>query len=90
VSRPPPPDLSDPVQFEAYRRELRGVARKTRLLGIVLMLAGAGLAYYTKFHDSKGLRLATILVIAAGFGILGFGMMRRRFHHYMRMAPPIE
>ena len=90
MTRPPPPDLSDPVQVEAYRRELRGVARKTRLLGIALALVGAGLAYYTKLHDSKGLRLATILIIAAGFGVLGFGMMRRRFYHAMRMARPAE
>ena len=88
MTRPPPPDLTDPVQVEAYRRELRGVARKTRLLGIALALVGAGLAYYTKTHDSKGMRLATILVIAAGFGVLGFGMMRRRFHHAIRMLPP--
>ena len=88
--RPPPPDLSDPAQFKAYRRELRGVARKTRMFGILLTLAGAGLAYYTKTHDSKGMRLATILVIAAGFGVLGFGMMRRSFHHHLRMARPAE
>ncbi|MBB5687026.1 hypothetical protein [Sphingobium boeckii] len=88
--RPPPPDLSDPVQRAAYSRELAGVARKTRLLGIAIALAGAGMAYYTKIHDTKPNRLATILIVATGFGVLGFGLMRRKFHHVIRMLPPPE
>ena len=85
--RPPPPDLADPVQRAAYHRELSAVARKTRLLGIAIALAGAGMAYYTKTHDTKANRLATILIIATGAGVLGFGLMRRKFHHVVRMLP---
>ncbi|NIJ38648.1 tetrahydromethanopterin S-methyltransferase subunit E [Sphingopyxis panaciterrae] len=33
-----PPDLSDRQQYVAYRRELRGVARWSRLAGFVLVL----------------------------------------------------
>ena len=38
------PNLKDPAERAAYRRELQGVARGVRYTGVSLAIAGAGLA----------------------------------------------
>lgn len=53
------PDLNDPVQRAAYRRELRDYGRPWRLLGMALLLAG----------------LAVVLVRGAGFDWLSAGLI---------------
>jgi hypothetical protein len=39
-----PPDLKDPAQLAAYRRELRGVGKPLRYTGIAFALLGVVLA----------------------------------------------
>lgn len=87
----PPPDLSDPIEQAAYRSELRGIARKTRLSGIALAFVGALLALASKRADDPSMwRLGAILAIAAGGGLMIFGMARRAMHHALRTTAPRE
>lgn len=84
-----PPDLSDPAERAAYRSELRGVARKTRLAGLVLAALGALLALASKRAEDPAMwRLGAILAIAAGGGLIIFGSARRAMHHQLRMNVP--
>ncbi|MGV3482018.1 MAG: hypothetical protein ACO1O3_18855 [Sphingobium sp.] len=85
----PPPDLSDPAERAAYRSELRGVARRTRLAGLVLAALGALLALASKRAEDPAMwRLGAILAIAAGGGLIIFGSARRAMHHQLRMNVP--
>jgi hypothetical protein len=87
----PPPDLSDPAEQAAYRNELRGIARKTRFSGIALASIGALLALASKRAEDPSMwRLGAILAIAAGGGLMIFGMARRAMHHALRTAVPRE
>ena len=82
----PPPDLVDAAERAAYRRELRGIARKTRLSGLMLAALGAMLALASKRVDDPAVwRLGAILAIAAGGGLIIFGSARRAIHHQLRM-----
>lgn len=85
----PPPDLSDPAERAAYRSELRGGARRTRLAGLVLAALGALLALASKRAEDPAMwRLGAILAIAAGGGLIIFGSARRAMHHQLRMNVP--
>ncbi|MBY8822718.1 hypothetical protein [Sphingomonas colocasiae] len=86
---PPLPDLSDPGQRADYRRELRGIARKTRYAGIALACVGALLALASKRAEDPAMwRLGAILALAAGGGLMIFGMARRAMYHALRTTPP--
>lgn len=86
-----PPNLSDPAERAAYRRELRGIARKTRFSGIMLASIGAVLALASKRVDDPSMwRLGAILAIAAGGGLMIFAMARRSLYHQLRMRNPDE
>lgn len=85
----PPPNLSDPAERAAYRRELRGVARRTRFSGIAFALIGLALLYASKGAvDPRLLRTLGIVAITAGFGLMIFATMRRTLYHELRMNPP--
>jgi hypothetical protein len=57
------------------------VARKTRWTGFLFGFLGLVLAYHSKTaHDPKMWRLAAILALAIGGGLLLFAMMRRSVH----------
>ncbi|GAA0321148.1 hypothetical protein GCM10009087_34260 [Sphingomonas oligophenolica] len=80
-----PPDLNDPAQRAAYRRELQGVARPIRYTGISFALLGVALALIRRqwFPD-----LPIVIPIAAlGFGMLNMvaGIVLRTRYHQARM-----
>ncbi len=80
-----PPDLKDPGERAAYRRELQGVARGVRLAGLWLAAGGAGLLAARRFGWFD-------VPIWAGFAVLGLGVMlmitgiaTRTRYHALRM-----
>ena len=83
-----PPDLTSPEGRAAYRRELNGIARRTRTLGVILALTGAGIGL-TRFYMEpwplwiRGLALALCL---SGIVLLIIGVVRRTRYHLRRIA----
>jgi hypothetical protein len=80
-----PPDLSDPVQSAAYRRELSGIGLHMRRWGIALSLVGALLV----LAHRKGLVAVPVWL---GVGVLGIGVLvliaaisTRAAYHRLRM-----
>jgi hypothetical protein len=49
----PPPNLKNPVERAAYRRELRGVARGVRWGGIGITLAGIAIALRAAYRARR-------------------------------------
>ena len=82
------PDLTDPVQRAAYKRELRAVAPVPRIAGFVLILLGAAGIFYTQIWAPwlRDLRTASWLLIAAGWIVWIFVIVTRTRHHRRRMA----
>ena len=81
----PPPDLNDPLQRRAYRRELMGVARAERYWGIFLAMIGIALVW---MHSAGWLTVPewlAIVVLGAGIVLMLLGMVRRTRHHQRRM-----
>ncbi|HVI99753.1 MAG TPA: hypothetical protein VM657_11890 [Sphingomonas sp.] len=81
----PAPDLNDPAQRRAYRRELLGVARAERYWGIFLAMIGVALLW---MRSAGWLTVPHWLPIAAlGLGIvlMLIGIARRTRHHQRRM-----
>lgn len=77
----PPPDLSDPAQRAAYRRELRNVARPLRYTGIAFAVIGVILALLRA--QSPQIMPAPIPIAAIVIGL--FNMLaaigaRTRYH----------
>jgi hypothetical protein len=67
---------------------LRGVGRKTRLAGSALAVAGAVFLVIGKDAANPApWRLAAIVTLTAGWGLLIFGMMRRRTQHLLANLP---
>jgi protein-S-isoprenylcysteine O-methyltransferase Ste14 len=83
------PDLSTPEGLDAYRAELRGVAKPVRLAAFALVIIGALVvvsAVWLNIPDA---------VISAGYITLGLGwvlmvlaVFQRTRHHRRRMAEP--
>jgi hypothetical protein len=76
-----PPNLGDPAERAAYRRELQGVARPIRYTGIMFVLLGVVLAIVRLIWWPD---LPEIVPLAA-LGLGGFNMvagivMRTRYH----------
>lgn len=64
------------------------IGRRTRLAGLALLAAGALVAWASKGQaDPRTLRLAAILLIAAGGGLMIFGAMRRTLDIRMKDLP---
>ena len=81
------PNLDDPAEREAYRRELRRLMRVPRTIGLLLVVIGTGLVLYARFARVGGM-LAPI-----GWGIVAFGWLNlfliiyyRTRYHKARMA----
>ena len=78
------PDLNDPVQRAAYRRELLGIARPIRYLGVALAVIGAVMividARFTPLP--KGLPW---VVVGAAFVLMFAAIAMRRRYHQRRM-----
>lgn len=81
------PNLDDPAERDAYRRELRRLMRVPRLLGLLLVGAGTGMIVAARVGGIDG-ALAPI-----GWGLVGFGWLNlflilyyRTRYHRARMA----
>lgn len=80
-----PPDLKDPAQLAAYRRELRGVAKPLRYTGIAFALLGVVLAVVQR---SWGPQMPTAIPMAAvSLGVLNMlaAVALRTRYHQQRM-----
>jgi hypothetical protein len=82
------PNLDDPAAREAYRRELRRLARVPRWIGFFLVALGAGGLIYaqTRGIAAGPLRPASWAAIAAGWLNLIAAMVYRARYHKARMA----
>jgi hypothetical protein len=81
------PNLDDPVERAAYRRELRRLMRVPRLLGFLFVLAGTAIIIYAQRAGIQG-PLKPI-----GFGVMGVGWLNllailyfQSRYHRARMA----
>jgi hypothetical protein len=80
------PNLKDPAERAAYQREVAGVARRLRLWGLFVALAGAVLVVLAR-------RALVPVPLWAAAIVLGFGMLlmitaiaTRSRYHRLRMA----
>jgi len=81
----PPPNLSDPAEFAAYRRELRDVVRGVRYGGIGLALIGAGVAGLRAWVWPAIPALAPLMVIALALMLMITAIAFRTAYHARRM-----
>ena len=82
------PNLDDQAAREAYRRELRHLARVPRWLGFVLVALGAGGLIYAQTRGivAGPLRPIAWAAIAIGWLNLIAAMIYRTRYHKARMA----
>lgn len=81
-----PPDLTDPGARAAYRSELRGVYRGWRILGLAIVVVGAGRILWL----GEGFDSLTVALLAIGWAILIAVMVARTRYHRRRMVAPKE
>ncbi|QNA84813.1 hypothetical protein G4G27_13015 [Sphingomonas sp. So64.6b] len=76
-----PPDLSTPAARAAYRKELRGIARPIRLMGVILAIIGAGLAVYRHlWMPTLPTILPLVFVVLGALHMLAGIVVRTRYH----------
>jgi hypothetical protein len=82
------PNLEDPADREAYRRELRRLARAPRWIGFVLVALGAGGLIYAQTRGvvAGPLRPIAWAAVAVGWLNLTAAMIYRTRYHKARMA----
>jgi uncharacterized RDD family membrane protein YckC len=80
----PAPNLADPQERRAYRRELMDVARGVRRTGVALVVLGAALILVNAFWRPVP-NLVIWPVIAVAFALMGYGIALRMRHHKRRM-----
>ena len=76
------PDLTDPAQRAAYRRELKAYARPWRMLGLALLLAAVVVALVR----GQGFDPLSLALMIAGWAVLVPVIIARGRHHRRRMA----
>lgn len=81
----PPPNLKNPVELAAYRRELRGVARGVRWGGIGITLAGTAIAALRAWTLPAISVLIPIVVISWGMLLMLTAIALRAAYHARRM-----
>jgi hypothetical protein len=75
------PDLSDPAQRAAYRRELQGVARPLRYTGVAFALLGVVLAIIRSKWAPEMPYVIPLAALALGaLNMLGAIAIRTRYH----------
>ncbi|MGY4397782.1 hypothetical protein ACVWZA_002979 [Sphingomonas sp. UYAg733] len=76
-----PPELSTSAARAAYRKELRGIARPIRLMGVILAIIGAALALYRHlWMPSLPGILPLVFVILGALHLLAGIVVRMRYH----------
>jgi hypothetical protein len=81
----PPPNLKDPVELAAYRRELRGVASGVRWGGIGITLIGAMVAALRAWAWPGIPVLIPVVVVAWGMLLMLTAIALRTAYHTRRM-----
>jgi hypothetical protein len=86
------PDLADPEQRAAYRRELIRYARGWRWFGLAIVTVGVAAWLWALYAEPEieALRTAGWMLVAFGWAILIGVIVARTRHHKARMAegPP--
>jgi hypothetical protein len=78
------PDLTDPAQRAAYRRELFGVGKGVRRTGAALAVLGAGLIVANAYwRPVPNVVIYPILLVA--FALMAGGIVLRGRYHRRRM-----
>jgi hypothetical protein len=72
------PNLADPQERAAYRRELRGIHRVWQLLGLALLGGGLALALFGR----RGFDAISLTLIAAGW-IIAIGVIAGRTRYFV-------
>ncbi|NYT42928.1 hypothetical protein HZY97_19295 [Sphingomonas sp. R-74633] len=84
----PIPNLNDPEERRAYRRELMAVAKPLRRTGVALAVLGSALilinAYWTPIPN-----VVTLAAIVTGFALMLVGIGVRTKYHKRRMRGEI-
>jgi hypothetical protein len=81
----PPPNLKDPLELAAYRRELRGVASGVRWGGIGITLVGAVVAALRARAWPAIPVLIPMIVVAWGMLLMLTAIALRIAYHARRM-----
>lgn len=76
------PDLTDPAQRAAYRRELKAFARPWRMLGLALLVAGVAVVLVR----GQGFDPLSVGLVIAGWAVLVPVIVARSRYHQRRMA----
>lgn len=80
-----PPNLKDPLELAAYRRELRGVASGVRRGGIGITLIGAVMAALRAWAWPAIPALVPMVVVAWGMLLMLTAIALRMAYHARRM-----
>ena len=80
------PNLKDPAEQAAYRRELAGVARRLRLAGLFVALAGALLVLFVRREVVPLPLWPAVIVLGAGMMLMITANATRSRYHRLRMA----
>jgi len=81
----PPPNLKDPLELTAYRRELRSVASGVRWGGIGITLIGAMVAALRAWAWPAIPALIPMIVVAWGMMLMLTAIALRMAYHARRM-----
>jgi len=81
----PPPNLKDPGELAAYRRELRGVASGVRWGGIGITLIGAVVAALRAWAWPVIPALIPMIIVAWGMLLMLTAIALRTAYHARRM-----
>ena len=81
----PPPNLNDPLELAAYRRELRGVASGVRWGGIGITLIGAVAAALRAWAWPAIPALIPMIVVAWGMLLMLTAIALRAAYHARRI-----
>ena len=78
------PNLQDPAELKAYKRELRGLHKVWRWVGLVIVLAGV----VVMFMRDGQFDLYSGALLFVGWAILIAVVIQRAHYHKRRMAEP--
>lgn len=83
------PRFDTPEGRDAYRRELRTVARPWRLAGLAMIILGAGLGgvhRFTEIPTPEWTTHAVFILIVAGWALMMVAIFQRTLYHRRRLA----
>jgi drug/metabolite transporter (DMT)-like permease len=79
------PRLDDPAALAAYKRELRGLYKPWRWLGLALIVAGVAIMF---LRDGQFDRLSIGMVAVGWIVLIGVIVQRTRYHRRRMAEPP--